>query len=392
MASTSAADIHDKADLIYSKCFDISSTTETFNQADLVAMNIASNLTELLQFVQQLMQANLFQILTLDGAPCYRCRTREDAAKMADMGDKEFIVYSMIEASGTSGIWTKTLGVRTNLHTTVLTKALKFLEGKSYVKQIKSVKFPKRKIYMLSGLNPAEEVTGGPWFSDGEMDVEFIASIGDLVEGFVKRESWREDPSVKKMKPAETNLGADQDRRFYGIALSERGRPLVPHPPGYAKYPTTSDILTWIDSMGIIQDKDITSIDMNNLLDVLVYDGKLERIGKRLVPRGRSATATPAAADFDDDDDDEDDGGPPRKRRNKGKRNAAASETPKPQEQEYEDMFRWVRRPEGEEADAGPGNGFSEAPCSRCPVFRLCEDGGPVDARSCGYFAKWLTV
>jgi len=53
-------------------------------------------------------------------------------------------------------------------------------------------------------------------------------------------------------------------------------------------------------------------------------------------------------------------------------------------------MFRWVRRPLDEDIENGPGNGFSEAPCSRCPVFRLCEDGGPVDARSCEYFEKWL--
>ena len=40
--------------------------------------------------------------------------------------------------------------------------------------------------------------------------------------------------------------------------------------------------------------------------------------------------------------------------------------------------------------DGGPGNGLSEVPCGRCPVFNLCEVGGPVSAENCVYFEEWL--
>jgi len=41
----------------------------------------------------------------------------------------------------------------------------------------------------------------------------------------------------------------------------------------------------------------------------------------------------------------------------------------------------------------GSGNGggvLSEVPCGRCPVFDLCEEGGPVGPSSCVYFTDWL--
>ena len=31
-----------------------------------------------------------------------------------------------------------------------------------------------RKIYMLAGTEPAPELTGGPWYTDKELDMEFI--------------------------------------------------------------------------------------------------------------------------------------------------------------------------------------------------------------------------
>ncbi|KMU79462.1 DNA-directed RNA polymerase 3 subunit RPC6 [Coccidioides immitis RMSCC 3703] len=35
-------------------------------------------------------------------------------------------------------------------------------------------------------------------------------------------------------------------------------------------------------------------------------------------------------------------------------------------------------------------NGMTEVPCGRCPVFSLCNEGGPVNAENCEYFQDWL--
>jgi len=39
-----------------------------------------------------------------------------------------------------------------------------------------------------------------------------------------------------------------------------------------------------------------------------------------------------------------------------------------------------------------PGNGLTEVPCGRCPVFELCEEGGPVSPANCVYFDQWLEI
>jgi len=318
-------------------------------------------------------------------------------------------------------MWTKTLKARTNLHQTVLNRSIKALETANLIKQIKSIKFPGRKIYMLYELNPGEEVTGGPWFSEGELDVDFIELIGGLITEYVKNASWREGPKPPKPLlpvPASTRNNSSNKKQPQAVApnvtndtndpttptppplatyphslpaLSSRGRILVPHPPSYQGYPTASKILDWIDSKGVIQGKDLTITDLTHLLDVLVFDKRLERMGKR---SSANATSESSSEDNDDDvevehaDDDEAaviDGDAEDAR-------AKTRSPPAPTPDAPDDMYRWVRVPGGEDGERGPGNGFSETPCSRCPVFRLCEEGGPVDARSCGYFDEWLAV
>lgn len=298
----------------------------------------------------------------------------------------------MIEGAGALGIWTKTLKARSNLHQTVMNKVLKSLEARDYVKAVKSVKFPGRKMYMLFGLSPGEEVTGGSWFTDGELDLEFVESITRIVVMAVKEASWRQDPRKRQKTgggsgknvasssmpttaghpPADNALELDvvaQHPRLGPVTL--RRHALLP-PTRPTPYPSTREILKHIEAAGIVQGKDLALADLQHLLDTLVFDGRLERMD---VPkRGGYARAN----DHDDDDAAADAGVEPR--------------------------YRWVRRPdvetEAEEGDggeaalasrrSGPGNGWSDAPCSRCPVFRLCEEDGPVNARTCGYFQEWL--
>jgi len=305
-------------------------------------------------------------------------------------------------------MWTKTLKARTNLHQTVLNRCIKGLETASLIKQIKSIKFPGRKIYMLYDLNPGEEVTGGPWFSEGELDVDFIELIGGLITEYVKDNSWREGPKAPKPSSARVKKQpqqpqqAEQPQQENTLetypssqpALSHRGRILVPYPPSYQDYPTATDILDWIDSKGVVQGKDLALTDLTHLLDVLVFDNRLERMGKRSA--ANPSSPSPSSDEPENDSQDEemnnasDDHNDDPRRRSSTSRAKSKTKTPAPQDPG--DMYRWVRVPGAEDIERGPGNGFSESPCSRCPVFRLCEEGGPVDARSCGYFEDWLAV
>lgn len=116
---------------------------------------------------------------------------------------EEQVVYNTIRASGNEGIWTKHLKSKTNLHEAVIKRSLRALEQKALVKAIKSVKHPTRKLYMLMELTPSVEVTGGPWFTDQELDVDFVEQLTNQCYKYILMKvrtikfSWREERGEK---------------------------------------------------------------------------------------------------------------------------------------------------------------------------------------------------
>lgn len=266
--------------------------------------------------------------------------------------------------------------------------------------------------WILFDQEPPEDVTGGSWYKDGDLDTGFVQVVADLIVWWVRHQSWVDGPRIKRKRTAE---GSPRKARKVGRHAGETagraprgggggggfreepepadepirapaadGHFLIPHPAGYQEYPTSSEIWRFLEDSQVVQGKEVEVKDINYLLEMLVFDGRLEVIGKRRISKVSS----------DEDDEDED-----------GK-----SEPEEEEEEEEENMYRWRPSLHGEgkvhsdglgeeEVDELTGmpkepeevlSGFSATPCSRCPAFTLCEDGGPVDARSCGYFADWL--
>lgn len=105
---------------------------------------------------------------------------------IGSMDTEEALVFRHIRDSNTEGIWTKMLKNRTGLHQTLMLKALKSLEGKGQIKSVKSVKNPTRKIYMLAHLTPSVELSGGPWYTDNELDTAFIMGLSNVCLQFIQ--------------------------------------------------------------------------------------------------------------------------------------------------------------------------------------------------------------
>lgn len=152
-----------------------------------------------------------------------------------------------IKSSDNRGIWTKDLKTRTNLHQTVLNKILKSLEtAKKLIKSVRNVKNPTRKVYMLIGLSPSTEITGGPWFSETELDVEFINELCRVVLRFIVSKSFCSDP--EKL-----------------LTVS------------HCQYPNLSQIHEFISSSGITS-TELGFDDVRMLLNRLEFDGEIEKI------------------------------------------------------------------------------------------------------------------
>jgi DNA-directed RNA polymerase III subunit RPC6 len=275
------------------------------------------------------------------------------------------MVYSIIDDSGTEGMWSKTIKTKTGLHETLMRSALKALETKRLISDMKSVEHPTRKMYIKSTLRPSEKATGGAWYTDNELDEAFIEGLTSVLYKYIEARSFyrsthahaapRRNPAkrIKGMTDAEAKAAASAGPRIKTEpdtssslralspapqrASTDTGVTLLPLPPTYRGYPSLAELTLFIESSPITQTT-LTAEDISSLLDVLIYDRRVEQIVS-----GPDGVA-----------------------------------------------YKAVRKPVVGEEAAERGNGLTETPCGRCPVFELCEEGGPVSPSSCVYFQDWL--
>ncbi|ETW77264.1 hypothetical protein HETIRDRAFT_429562 [Heterobasidion irregulare TC 32-1] len=234
------------------------------------------------------------------GGLLYRAVTKEEVDMKKGMSGEESMVLSHIQSAENQGIWTKHLKVKTELHQTVLDRCLKQLVQKGIIKAVKGmVKYPTRKIYMMAHLEPSVELTGGPWYTDNELDTEFIKLLCTACLRFIQ------DRSLPKHK-----LSDD---------IPASSRPLYPissAPP----YPNCQQVLSFL-SKSKITETQLSEEHVDMLLNVLVLDGEVEKLpsyGASLWIADDDDDAPSAASSSEpDSDDDSDDDAKQKKRKRK---------------------------------------------------------------------------
>lgn len=292
-----------------------------YKQPELQEMVRVKNINELMRYVQELTDNHLVK-LSQDGKMLlFSAVSFDDAAKIKGMSQDEALIYFHIEESGRDGIWTKVLHGRTNLHHNVISRCLKSLEAQRYIKQVKSVKNPTRKIYMLASIEPSVEMSGGPWFTDSEIDTEFIDNLLNVI--------WRYTVSLS----------------FPSAFKNISGKPQETFPASYRGYPTVSKIHNFVADSGITN-VELSVVDIRSLCEVLVYDGRLERVdhGYAYKATWQSVVAGGGGPELESDNEEE-----------------------------------------GLSLDA-----FSETPCGRCPVIEFCGNNSRVNPAECIYLDEWL--
>jgi DNA-directed RNA polymerase III subunit RPC6 len=71
------------ADALYDKCAQRSQGT-VFFQRDLSNMQVAETMAELMMLLQELCDRHLMKLMTLEGEPCWKLRSRSEADKYAE--------------------------------------------------------------------------------------------------------------------------------------------------------------------------------------------------------------------------------------------------------------------------------------------------------------------
>ncbi|PHH55880.1 DNA-directed RNA polymerase III subunit RPC6 [Ceratocystis fimbriata CBS 114723] len=365
-----------------------------YNQVDLQELKAIPdpNILTLLQVVQELVNDKLLVPCTgRDGGLAWKWRDAREAEKYKQCTTPEQkMVYQMIDDSGSDGVWSQTAQKRLGMHENIFKLAIKQLLGKGLIAQFKSVENPNKKMFIKASIRPSEKATGGPWYTDQYLDEAFIEDLERVIYDFVKqRSAYRSrggpstgsrtlqpkkgiikggekvarkrtaneistgDNSDMPPKPAAIDL-ADNAQAPTAVATiaAPRKDVLLPLPAGYMGYPTVRDIARILSQSGITTNTILSEEDVQKLVDVLEFDGLIERIkvGTKIGYR----TVRAVKQSFDQ---------------------WAVPTEPGKQEKGIPDQY---------------STPFNEVPCGRCPVFDLCEEGGPVAPSNCEYFKKWL--
>jgi len=397
------------ADALYNWCRDNGELGDVFNQQQLLGANIIPNgdTKILLHAATHLVQNHLFKIhdvKTADGSTIgWELISSERAANYKNLTRDEHMIYSIIDSAGTAGIWTKTIKAKSNVHSKVADKVIKALESGNLIKPMKSVKNPNRKMYIVSGLTPSEEATGGAWFTDGVLDEDLIDSVASAIENIVSKRSWKEavgqvdgssqSESAQKRKAPQDGFDGKGKGKAKSSKIDDhqprsqspesrppkpKSKPATqkfyePQNAGYQGYLTAKEISDTVNKMRFVN----TSLPQNaieQLLEVMVYDDRLYKLFRP--PRDGEA---PDAANghvtmF-------------KSYLNHEQIVAKHKLGLKLKDRDYLTRKSAYRLQELEDIGSG---GSTEMPCLRCPVLHLCEDGGPVNVESCGYFDDWF--
>ena len=194
---------------------------------------------------------------------------------------------------------------------------------------------------MLYNLEPADDLTGGPWYTeDNTLDEAFVNVLLEVVVLVVDKKSY---PPPKKVTLP--NGKAQFVTRFYQ--------------PTYRGYATADDVYEYIINSKILQDdvKETFGVSqVHQLLEVACLSGSIHKRTDGVTYR----SVLPDEAILDPDDIDV--------------------------------YYNNDEFPE-EDTEALIGHhGFTEAPCGRCPVFRICgEPGEEISASNCKYWDEWTS-
>ena len=308
--------------------------------------------------------------------------------RLQNLSPDESLVYNVIHSTGNSGIWVRSIQMRTGLHKSILDRCLKSLESKSYIKSVHNVKFPSRKMYMLAGLSPSEDVTGGAWFTDGVLDENFINSVAGYIEFTVSRQSWYEDvPPVnnsgggnnKRMKMSGGGIGKGKGKAGKKTATTTtttsaapEKKKFLPFPAGYRGYPTVSMITASVNKSGITPVR-LGEESILQLLEMLCFDNKLVALGNGHFYK---SLKTPEAVKAGQQQQQQ----TTRKSLPTGTEQQDVVAVDVDVDVDREEVERTKRRT----------NGMTETPCGQCPVFNLCAPGSAVSPESCEYFDAWF--
>ncbi|XP_050379893.1 uncharacterized protein LOC126797283 [Argentina anserina] len=114
---------------------------------------------------------------------------RQDYGSQADtLTEHERRIYDAIRSTKDMGINKQAIKRETNLTIVLVNKSLKTLVDKKKIKVVKGISSNARwGLYMAVEFEASDEITGGTWYEDGNLDVESVNVVKKLCVMFINK-------------------------------------------------------------------------------------------------------------------------------------------------------------------------------------------------------------
>ncbi|CAG8462616.1 12260_t:CDS:2 [Dentiscutata erythropus] len=252
---------------------------------------------------------------THDERVLYQARTKEIAKKLQNLDEREFEIYELIENSERKGIAKSEIQKQSKIVQSIVESSLKSMQDQQLIKEVK----PKnKKLYMLFDIKPVDESLSRLLYNNGEVDTIVVEALKTLCYNFIFHRSFPKD--------------LDEDGIYH---------------PGYTGYATLEKILQCIHESNLITDCEAQESDIQQLVDVLIYEGKVVRIFSGVIPDSDAMNIMDT-------------------------------------NQESHVMYM-ARKPRA------VSNAWTPTPCGRCPYFKEeCTEDGEISPSNCVFYPQWL--
>ena len=188
----------------------------------------------IVQSLNNLSNLNRISFIESSEGMIFKYRSEKEALKFRDLSKEEIAVYEVVMQSGSNGITTIDIKQKLKIdNTTYINKILTKLSKKFLIKSLKVLNSRNKKVWIGIDVVPSQDVTGGIWCNDQEFDNDLVTVFCDKCTKYIEEQK-------------ETNR---------------------------------KEILFFAKSINLSKKfMDIKEDDIQKILNILVFDGKIEPI------------------------------------------------------------------------------------------------------------------
>ncbi|CRH03928.1 DNA-directed RNA polymerase III subunit C, putative [Plasmodium relictum] len=143
--------------------------------------NIKLKRSEIVYTLNILENARACSIKNENNTIITKMRNEEVTKKLKELSDIDFLIFTKVENSQNSGIWTADLRKQTKLLIHQVQKGVKLLCENKLIKQVNNIHVKNRKMYILYDLEASEKVIGGSFYTDGEFNKKVVDYIRENI-------------------------------------------------------------------------------------------------------------------------------------------------------------------------------------------------------------------